>query len=45
MRTKDIILGTVTIGGIAVILFYVIMSVYHHEYVGSATPAVSRLAA
>jgi len=45
MRTKDIILGTVIIGGIAVIIFYVIMSVYHHEYVGSATPAISLLAA
>jgi hypothetical protein len=42
MRTKDVVLGVVIIGGIVVILFYVIMSVYHHEYVGSATPAVSR---
>jgi len=31
MRARDIIIGTVVLGGLVVILFYVIMSVYQHQ--------------
>ena len=46
MSKRDIILGTVIIGGIVIIVAWVAMSVYEHEYVGEyvglVAPVLSR---
>jgi len=45
MRMRDIIVGTVILLAVAVVVVWAVMSVYHHENVGLATPALSRFAA
>jgi hypothetical protein len=43
MRIRDIIIGTLVIGGWVVVVVWVAISVYYHEHQGSATQLISHL--